>query len=111
MREEVFYLRFGGQLENDRPTRRRLSEIGGQEIINLYDGGRLGVVADVDILIDENTGKIKTLLVPDSKGFFSFFSDKNYIEVPWEAIRKFGLDAIIIDLEEKNIHKRGFFGV
>ena len=42
-------MKFSNSLDNDTPGRKRLSEIGGQEIINLFDGGRLGIVADVDL--------------------------------------------------------------
>lgn len=85
--------------DNDKPSRRKLSEIGGQEIINLYDGGRLGIVADVDLLIDDATGSIQALLIPEQKSFFSFFSDKSFVEVPWDSIRKIGQDTLIVDIE------------
>lgn len=90
----------------EKSSIKRLSEIGGQEIINLYDGGRLGFVADVDLLIDDETGDIKALLVPYSKGFFSFFSEKNYIEVPWDSIKKIGQDTLIVELDERNTKKK-----
>lgn len=85
---------------------KRLSEIGGQEIINLYDGSRLGMVADVDLLIDEETGYIEALLIPDSKGFLSFLSDRNFTEVPWEAVKKIGQDTLIVELDDKNSKRR-----
>lgn len=94
--------------DNEKRSRKRLSEIGGQEIINLYDGGRLGVVADVDLLINDDTGAIEALLIPETKGFFSFMSDKNFIEVPWDAIRKIGQDTLIVELEKKDERRKGY---
>ncbi len=77
----------------------RLSTIGGKEIVNLCDGSRLGIIAESDLLIDEKTGKIHALLIPESKGFFSFFSSNYLTEIPWDAIKKIGNDMIIIELE------------
>lgn len=99
-------MRFGNMGDSVKSSRKRLSEIGGQEIINLYDGGKLGIVADVDLLIDDKSGSIEAMLIPDSKSFFSFFSDRNYIEVPWESIKKIGQDTLIVELDEKNSRKR-----
>ncbi|MFA5523371.1 MAG: YlmC/YmxH family sporulation protein [Tissierellales bacterium] len=86
----------------------RLSELGGKEIVNLNDGGRLGVIADSDLLIDEKSGKILALLVPDRKSQIKIFSfnDRNGIEIPWSSIRKIGNDMIIIELDEGNMNRR-----
>ncbi|MTI48048.1 YlmC/YmxH family sporulation protein [Sporosalibacterium faouarense] len=81
----------------------RLSKLGGKEIVNLNDGGRLGVIADSDLIIDEKTGRILALLVPDRRSQFKFFGDKYEIEIPWDSIRKIGNDMLIIELDENNI--------
>lgn len=80
----------------------KLSDLGGKEIVNLNDGQRLGIIANSDLVIDEKTGKILALLVPDTKVQFKLFGDKNEIEIPWEAIRKIGNDMIIIEIDEKD---------
>jgi YlmC/YmxH family sporulation protein len=103
-------IKFNNHNVIDKSSTKRLSEIGGQEIINLFDGGRLGIVADVDLLINDNTGSIEALLIPDSKSFLSFFSDKKYIEVPWESIRKIGQDTLIVELDENNNNNRKRMG-
>lgn len=77
----------------------RLSRLGGKEIVNLNDGGRLGIIADSDLVIDEKTGKILSLLVPDRRSQFKFFGDKYEVEIPWDAIKKIGNDMIIIEIE------------
>ncbi len=87
----------------------RLSKLGGKEIVNLNDGGRLGIIADSDLIIDEKNGKILALLVPDNRGQFKLFtSDRDEIEIPWESIKKIGNDMIIIELDEKNRSKRQY---
>lgn len=86
----------------------KLSKLGGKEIVNLNDGGRLGMLAESDLLIDERNGKIKALLVPDFKSQFSIFHDKNYFEIPWECVKKIGNDMIIIEIEEDEAGKKKF---
>ncbi|WP_416197990.1 MAG: Sporulation protein, YlmC/YmxH family [Sporanaerobacter sp.] len=78
----------------------KLSELGGKEIVNLNNGERLGIIADSDITIDEKTGKIISLLVPDPKVQFKLFGEKEEIEIPWNSIRKIGNDMIIVEFEE-----------
>lgn len=78
----------------------RLSELGQKEIVNLNNGGRLGLILDSDFLIDEDTGKIISLLVPEKRLSFRLFGlDSNGFEIPWSTIRKIGYDMIIIELE------------
>ena len=86
----------------------RLSKLGGKEIVNLNDGGRLGILAESDLLIDERNGKIKALLVPDYKNQFSIFYDKSYLEIPWECVKKIGNDMIIIEVEEDEAGRKKF---
>mgnify|MGYP000754543766 CR=1 FL=1 len=76
-----------------------LSELGGKEIVNLNNGERLGIISDTDIIVDERTGKIISLLIPDRKFQLKLFGSNRDIEIPWEAIRKIGQDMIIIELE------------
>ena len=75
----------------------RLFELGQKEIVNLNNGGRLGLIADSDFLIDEETGKIISLLVPEKRLGFSFLGlDTNGTEIPRNTMRKIGLDMVII---------------
>ncbi|QXM06094.1 YlmC/YmxH family sporulation protein [Crassaminicella indica] len=86
----------------------RLSKLGGKEIVNLSDGGRLGILAESDLLIDEKNGKIRAILIPAFKNQFSIFYDKNFVEIPWNCVRKIGNDMIIIELEEEKLFKSRF---
>jgi YlmC/YmxH family sporulation protein len=88
----------------------RLSQIGGKEIVNLNTGERLGIVAEADLVIDKETGKIQKLLIPEDRLQFSIFGDKDYFEVPWENVRKIGSDMIIIEQDEKR-KKKGFLSL
>ncbi len=83
----------------------RLSQMGGKEIVNLNTGERLGIIAETDLVIDEKTGKIISMLIPDDRVQFSFFGDKDYVEVEWKNVRKIGNDMIIIEQEESKRKK------
>ncbi len=83
----------------------RFSAISGKEIVNLNDGSRLGIIGDSDLLIDEKTGKIMALLIPEERGFFSFLSSSSLMEIPWQAIKKIGSDMIIIEAEDEGNRK------
>lgn len=78
----------------------KLSDLGIKEVVNLNTGARLGVLADSDLLIDEENGKILSLIVPDKRLTFKLFgTEKNAMEIPWESIRKIGHDMIIVEME------------
>ncbi len=83
----------------------RFSTMGGKEIVNLCDGSRLGIIGDSDLLIDEKTGKIRALLIPDQKNLFNFLSSGTLLEIPWQAIKRIGNDMIIIELEDNDKRK------
>jgi YlmC/YmxH family sporulation protein len=78
----------------------RLSELGDKEIVNLANGSRHGQLANAELLFDENQGSIKAILVPDFRGKMNFFGSKDFLQLPWEAIRKIGEDIIIFDAPE-----------
>ncbi|MBE3592622.1 MAG: YlmC/YmxH family sporulation protein [Thermoanaerobacter sp.] len=82
----------------------RLSEFGNKEIVNLTDGRRWGLVEDSDLVIDEETGRIHSIIAYESKGLFR--GKTNYIEISWDSIRKIGDDMLIVEFEEK---KRRFY--
>lgn len=79
----------------------RLSKLGGKEIVNLSDGGRLGIIDNSDIIIDIKSGKIVSFLVPE-KNQFKLFGEKDEIKIPWESIKKIGEDMMIIEFNKKN---------
>lgn len=76
----------------------RLSELAGKEIINMHDGGRLGVVAETDLVVQAKTGQLESIIIPNHGNFFSIFKDEKYLVIPWQAIKKIGSEVIIVDL-------------
>ncbi|HHV72386.1 MAG TPA: YlmC/YmxH family sporulation protein [Clostridia bacterium] len=83
----------------------RLGDLAGKEIINICDGERLGIVGNSDLVIDENTGKIEAILVPQDRGFWGFSEAKKMLTIPWHAIKKIGAEILVVDLEEDYMKK------
>lgn len=79
----------------------RLSELSGKEIVNLYDGARLGVIGNSDLLIDEGTGNIISLIIPRNRAQLFLFGNLGYSEVAWDCIKKIGPDIVIVEMENR----------
>lgn len=78
----------------------RLSDLGDKEIVNLANGSRHGQLANAELIFEERQGKIKAILVPDYQGRVGLFGGKEYIQLPWNAIRKIGDDMIIFEAQD-----------
>ena len=70
-----------------------LSEIGDKEIVDISKGSMHGRLWDAEILFDEKTGKIHSLMVPDFQGSKSRYRDD--LQLPWDSIIIVGEDMII----------------
>lgn len=73
----------------------RLSELQLKEIINIYNGKRIGVI--VDAIVEAN-GQIQKLVLEEKRG--RKFSKEEY-EISWNQIVKIGDDIILIDTRNK----------
>lgn len=80
------------------------SEMEKYEIINVFDGEKYNYLYNNDIVIDEN-GNLKCLILTLNKSKFLFFGDDEFIEVPWECVKKIGSKTIIIDADEKELKR------
>lgn len=72
----------------------RYSDLAGKEIVCFDEGIRLGVVNDTDLIINIESGKVDSIIIPHGKGFLK----KRMIVIPWQGIKKIGRDLIIVDL-------------
>ena len=90
-----------------------LREMRYKEVISVTDGSRYGYVGDVDIDLD--SGQVRALIIPGQPRFFGLFGRREDTEVPWEEVRRFGEDIILVEgtairrLPEKAKGHRGFF--
>lgn len=80
------------------------SEMERYEIINVNDGEKYNYLSNNDVIIDED-GNLKLLILNTNYNRFSFFGSSEYIEVPWEYVKKIGLRTIIIDADEQMLKK------
>lgn len=81
----------------------RLNELVGKEMVNLYDGIRMGTVGDSDMLIDQETGKVISIILPNKGNMLNFWADRQKLVIPWETIKKIGKEVIVVELDETHI--------
>lgn len=70
-----------------------LSEIGDKEIVDLVRGTMHGKLWDAEMLFDEKTGTINSLVIPNLNGVNGKIRDD--IHLPWSSIVVIGEDIII----------------
>lgn len=73
----------------------RSSELKSREVVNISDGRRLGLIADMEI--DVASGEIRAIVVPGPSRLLRFFSRNEDIVIPWEKIIKIGVDVILVE--------------
>ena len=73
----------------------RVSELRYKEIINVSDGSRYGWVGDVEVDLD--SGQVRALVVPGRLRLFGLLDREEDRVFPWEAVRRFGADTILVE--------------
>ena len=73
----------------------RVSELRYKEIINVSDGSRYGWVGDVDVDLD--SGQVRALRGPGRLRLFGLLGREEDRVFPWEAVRRFGADTILVE--------------
>lgn len=78
----------------------RWSEMAEKELVDLLAGERIGVVGHADLLIDSQTGRVVSLLLPLSSSWFS--KKQGVLEISWSMIRKVGPEMVIVEFSRQN---------
>ncbi|MGL5380486.1 YlmC/YmxH family sporulation protein [Clostridium sp.] len=82
-------------------TLHSLNGLKSMEVIDIKEGVKLGFVKD--FVIDIKESKVVAIILPSiGKGWFSKEED---IEIPWERVKKAGIDVLLVDtdgLENEN---------
>lgn len=78
----------------------RLTELVGKEIVNIFNGARLGVIGESDVTFDAESGCVHSIILPRRNNFLSLWSDRPALEIPWSAIRKVGSEVIVVEVDE-----------
>jgi YlmC/YmxH family sporulation protein len=77
----------------------RLNDLVGKEMVNIYDGMRMGTVGESDMLVDPESGQIISIILPNRGNAFNFWADRQKLVIPWEAVKKIGREVIVVDLD------------
>ena len=89
----------------------RIADLQCKEVVNITDGCRLGYVSDVEL--DILTGKVVAIVVPGKCRFFGLFGRADDYVIPWQCIRRFGEDIILVEVIQDRVckprPKRGWF--
>jgi YlmC/YmxH family sporulation protein len=72
----------------------RISDLRHKDVINAADGRKLGFVYDIEL--DMNNGIVESLVLPGESRFLGLFIRSEEIVLPWEKIKKIGVDVILI---------------
>lgn len=83
----------------------KLSEFAGKEIVNIFDGARLGTVRESDLIIDALSGSVESIVLPGRSSSLSLRTRGYPLMIPWQAVRKIGSQIIIIDLELNRVKR------
>ncbi|MBQ1252252.1 MAG: YlmC/YmxH family sporulation protein [Firmicutes bacterium] len=78
----------------------RISEFESKQIINTVDGRIMGNICDFDI--DPIEGKIISILLPINNSG-KWFRRRDLRPIPWQDIKKIGVDVILAESKEQNI--------
>ena len=73
----------------------RVSELRYKEIINVSDGSRYGWVGEGEVDLD--SGQVRALVVPGRLRLFGLLGREEDRVFPWEAVRRFGADTILVE--------------
>jgi YlmC/YmxH family sporulation protein len=71
----------------------KISDFQVKDVVNVFDGKRLGNIGDIDINI--NTGTINAVVVGSGKVLGLFGKDEEIV-IPWKNILKIGQDVILV---------------
>lgn len=87
----------------------KTSELREREVVNVIDGKRLGLASDLEIEIE--TGRIKAIVVPGPGKFLKMFGKSEEFVIPWEWIKKIGVDVILVEAKNYVDDKNSFIAV
>jgi YlmC/YmxH family sporulation protein len=76
----------------------KISDLRAREIVNIVDGRRLGLIKDIEIDMEE--GRVTAFILPGDGGgkFLGFLGREEELVVPWEKIKKIGMDVILVEV-------------
>ena len=79
----------------------RACDLKQREVINIVNAERLGYIYDVDI--DFESGKIRSIIIPNRRGLIGFFTKRNDYIIPWEKIIAVGREIVLVKMESIDV--------
>ncbi|WP_339062339.1 YlmC/YmxH family sporulation protein [Tepidibacillus marianensis] len=76
----------------------KISEFQTKDVVNIYDGKKLGTVQDIEI--DLKTGRVDALVIPNQGKLFGLLGNGTEYIIPWKNIVKIGLDVVLVKLDD-----------
>jgi YlmC/YmxH family sporulation protein len=74
------------------------SELSGKILVNLENGEVLGNIGEADLLIDEHSGEIDSILLPGRNHVFER-SHGDHFAIKWNDIKKIGAEVVVVDID------------
>jgi YlmC/YmxH family sporulation protein len=81
----------------------KISDFQTKDVVNIVDGKKLGQISDLEI--DLRSGRIDSIVVPNSGKFFGFFGNGTDVIIPWRNIVKIGMDVVLVKLDDARIYR------
>ncbi|PKM80657.1 MAG: YlmC/YmxH family sporulation protein [Firmicutes bacterium HGW-Firmicutes-14] len=76
----------------------KISDLRMREVINVNNGKKLGLIKDIEI--DLEAGRIRSVVLPGNGRILGFFGRNDDVVVPWQKIKKLGMDVILVELSD-----------
>jgi YlmC/YmxH family sporulation protein len=75
----------------------KISDLRMRDVVNVLDGRRLGVIKDIEL--DVERGRVTAIVLPGAGKFMGLFGKNEDIVIPWEKIKKMGIDVILVEVQ------------
>lgn len=75
------------------------SELSGKVLVNLENGEILGNIGDADLLVDELTGEIDSIMLPTRSYLIGRNHEDSYMAIKWKNVRKIGSEIIVVEYD------------
>jgi len=82
----------------------RMGQLRLKEVISIGDGSRFGYVGDLDLDLD--SGQVRALVIPGRLRFFGLLGREEDVIIPWDCVRRFGEDTILVDGVSARLNER-----
>jgi YlmC/YmxH family sporulation protein len=63
----------------------------------------MGTVGESDMVVDQETGRIVSIILPNRGNMLTFWTDRQKLVIPWEAVKKIGREVIVVDLDHTHM--------